>query len=139
MHRCLFIPAVLVCMALGCLPDRQNGTAHLPRLSRLQNREAVEKLLPPDVRLDTVAKLNGTNKITVEQELIRVKARVGEDGTLQDAAGKPIQFVKEIGCWGNPPGGYLKILAEEERRLKELRKTHCVITLTCNPSGIPVP
>jgi hypothetical protein len=130
---------MLVCIAaLGCLPERQNGTT---RISRLSNRDAIAKLLPPDVRLDTVAECacGGANKITVEEELVRVKARVGDDGKLRDASGKPIRFFRLDGCWGNPPGNYQQILDEQNRRLEELRKTYCVITLTCNPSGIPIP
>jgi hypothetical protein len=78
-------------------------------------------------------------KVTVEDELIRVKARVGSDGVLHDERGKPIAFFKLTGCWGNPPTNYGEIINEQNRRLEELRRTHTVITLTCNPSGIPIP
>jgi hypothetical protein len=109
--------------------------------SRLQDRSAIAKLLPPDVHLDTVAEceLGGGNRRSVEDELIRVKARVNKDGVLEDQYGKPIEFFHLTGCWGNPPYGYEKILADQDRRLEELRKTHTVITLTCNPSGMPIP
>jgi hypothetical protein len=74
-----------------------------------------------------------------EDELVRVGARVGDDGKLQDAGGKPIRFFALTGCWGNPPGNYQEILDDQNRRLDELRKTNTVITLTCNPSGMPIP
>jgi hypothetical protein len=132
------IPSLMVVLALavGC---QQFGGLTVP--SRLQDRDAIAKLLPPDVRLDTVSEcgFDGSNKRTVEDELIRVKARVGKDGVLQDNFGKPIEFFHLTGCWGNPPANYLQILDEENRRLEELRKTHTVITLTCNPSGMPIP
>jgi hypothetical protein len=109
--------------------------------SRLEDRDAIAKLLPPNVHLDTVAEceFGGGKKRTVEDELIRVKARVSKDGVLQDQFGKPIEFFHLTGCWGNPPDGHEKILDDQNRRLEELRKTHTVITLTCNPSGMPIP
>jgi hypothetical protein len=120
----------------GCL-DRSPRPEPPPR--RLPDRDAVAKLLPPEVRLDTVAEADGSQKVTVEEELARVGARVGEDGTLQDARGRPVKFFRLTGCWGNPPGNYQQIIDEQNRALAEMRKTHCVITLTCNPSGIAVP
>ncbi len=148
MPRFPLIPVLLFSLALvdGCqhgLTSRNpdNGSAGKPLISRLPSREAIAELLPPDIQLDTVADcgFGGGNKITVEDELIRVKAHVGEDGKLQDAVGKPIQFFRLTGCWGNPPGNYQQILDEQNGRLEELRKTHTVITLTCNPSGLPIP
>jgi hypothetical protein len=120
------------------------GCQHFHELtlsSRLQDRDAIAKLLPPNVHLDTVAvcEIGGSNRRTVEDELVRVKARVSKDGVLQDQFGKPIEFFHLDGCWGNPPSGYEKILADQNRRLEELQKTHTVITLTCNPSGMPIP
>src|SRR5262245_13478396 len=127
--------ASLVLMA-GC-QQFHGSTA----FSRLEDRDAIAKLLPPNVHLDTVAECAcvGGKKRTVEDELIRVKARVSKDGVLQDQSGKPIEFFHLTGCWGNPPANYQQILDEQNRRLEELRKTHTVITLTCNPSGMPVP
>jgi hypothetical protein len=148
MLRYPFLPLLLIFLAVpaGCgqyLPSRNPGSdsATQPVKSRLSNRGAIAKLLPPDVQLNTVAdcEYGGAKKITVEDELIRVQARVGEDGKLQDGRGKPIHFFKLIGCWGNPPANYQQILDEENRRLDELRKTHTVITLTCNPTGMPIP
>jgi hypothetical protein len=109
--------------------------------SRLPDRAAIAKLLPPDVHLDTVAEhgFGVTDKRTVEDELIRVKARIGNDGKLHDQSGRPIEFFKLTGCWGNPPANYQQIIDEQDRRLEDLRKTRTVITLTCNPSGIPIP
>jgi hypothetical protein len=120
----------------GCL-DRSPRPEPPPR--RLPDRDTVAKLLPPDVRLDTVADADGARNVMVEEELVRVGARVGEDGRLQDARGRPIKFFRLTGCWGNPPGNYQQIIDEQNRALAELRKTHRVITLTCNPSGMPVP
>jgi hypothetical protein len=112
-----------------------------PVISGLQNREAIAKLLPAEVRLDTIAECEhgGFNKITVEDELIRVKAHVAEDGTLKDESDKPIEFFRLTGCWGNPPINVQQIADEQNRRLEELRKTHTVITLTCNPRGENIP
>jgi hypothetical protein len=109
--------------------------------SRLEDRDGIAKLLPPNVHLDTIAECEygGGKKRTVEDELILVKARVNKNGVLQDQFGKPIEFFHLTGCWGNPPAGYEKILDDQNRRLEELRKTHTVITLTCNPSGMPIP
>lgn len=148
MPRILLIPVLLLSLAtgVGChqdLASRDSGHTNPgnPLPARVSNREAIAKLLPPDVHLDTVAdcEIGGANKVTVEEELIRAKAQIGADGKLTDAAGKPIEFFRLGGCWGNPPANYLQILAEQNRRLEELRKTHTVITLTCNPSGQLIP
>jgi hypothetical protein len=148
MPRFPLVPVLVICLAMvaGCRlgltsRDPRNGTLGTPLIPRLANREAIAKLLPPDVQLDTVAECGygSANQITVEEELIRVQAHVGDDGKLHDAAGKPIQFFRLTGCWGNPPGNYQQILDEQNSRLEELRKTHAVITLTCNPSGLPIP
>lgn len=139
-------PFSLACLALmilaGCHLDQfngKNGSAITP--AQLTDRAAVAKLLPADVRLDTVSEsgLGGGNKLTVEDMLIRVQARISQDGKLVDAAGKPITFFQLTGCWGNPPANYQQIIDDQNDRLAELRKTHTVITLTCNPSGMPIP
>jgi hypothetical protein len=148
MHRLPVAAVRLICLALvaGChsgLGDRGsgNGSSDKPPTPRLANREAIAKLLPAEVQLDTVAECGygGTNMVTIEDELVHVQARVGDDGKLHDAVGKPIAFFHLTGCWGNPPANYQQILDEQKRRLDELRKTHTVITLTCNPSGMPIP
>jgi hypothetical protein len=147
MHRVPVAAVRLICLALvaGCQSgwgDRGsgNGSPDKPH-AHLANREAIAKLLPADVQLDTVTECGygGTNKVTVEDELVRLQARVGDDGKLHDGVGKPITFFHLTGCWGNPPANYQEILDEQKRRLDEQRKTHTVITLTCNPSGIPIP
>jgi hypothetical protein len=147
MPRFPLIP-LLLCLVMdaGCQHDLTSGNPGDNRFRkvlscRLPNREAIAKVLPADVHLDTVTECGygGTPKITVEDELVRVKAHLGEDGKLYDTKGKPIQFFWLTGCWGNPPGNYREILDEQNRCLEELQKTHTVITLTCNPSGIPIP
>jgi hypothetical protein len=148
MSRLSSIPELLICLAAsaGCQQDclckntRDVVADKLPS-ARLPNRDAIAKILPLDLQLDTVAECadRGVRKVTVEEALIQVKARLGDDGKLKDLNGKPIEFVKLTGCWGNPPGNYMEIMEEQDRRLKELRKTHTVITITCNPSGQPIP
>ena len=109
--------------------------------ARLANRDEIAKHLPADVKLDTVASCGdmGKNKIIVEQELARVGAFISTDGKLRSRSGREIYFHHMIGCWGNPPGNYMQLWEEENRTLERLRQQYTVITLTCNPSGMPVP
>jgi hypothetical protein len=146
MPRSPFLPVLLSCFVIvGCQHGASNATSSReihsrPVVARLTNREAIAKLLPPEVQLSTVAQAcSPDHKITVEDELIRVKAHVSDDGKLRDANGKPIEFFHLTGDWGNPPANYQQIWDEQNRRLEELRRTHTVITLTGNPSGIPFP
>jgi hypothetical protein len=139
------VSLVFLAVVAGChwgLGNKGSHHADSGKVSpRLPNREAIAKQLPPDVQLDTVAEceLGGANKITVEEQLVRVQAQVGEDGKLHDGTGKPIEFFRLTGCWGNPPGDYQQILDDQNRRLNKLRTTHTVITITCNPTGQLIP
>jgi hypothetical protein len=99
--------------------------------------------LPPDVKLDTIVSTtevetaSGGSVIereTVRQRLDKIKAGC-RAGKLVDAKGREIRFYKLQGCWGNPPPDYLRILENQERELRELKKKYTVIELTCNPSG----
>jgi hypothetical protein len=107
------------------------------------DREAITKCLPSGIRLDTIASAYGPeDKITVEQELAKLGAIAGKDGKLHDKSGREIAFYHEPAEQGTPWGpDHLKTWNEESGQVpeEELRKKYTVITLTGNPSGIPVP
>src|SRR5262245_44684211 len=104
-RKVVFLLPLLGSLVAGCEHDASSGNQgdtglHKLLPSRLPNREAIAKALPEGVLFYTVAQAgdSGRIKITVEDELIRVKARVGEDGKLHDATGRPIAFFHETGC-----------------------------------------
>jgi hypothetical protein len=107
------------------------------------DREAVRRVLPPDVKLDTVAEtfLDGAReprKVSVETKLMQLRAHVAGD-KLVDDSGREIRFFHLTGCWGAAPVDYQKILDKQQRDIEELKKDYTVVTITCNPSGLPVP
>jgi hypothetical protein len=123
-------------LTMGCQNlEPNNWFAQLP------NRAAIAQQLPANIQLDTVveASFDGRSKVTVEDRLVQVGAKLDAQGKLQDKAGNPIEFFALTGCWGNPPINYAEVLGEQDRQLAELRRTKTVITLTCNPGGIPIP
>jgi hypothetical protein len=73
-------------------------------------------------------------RVTVEQELIAMKARC-DKGKLLDASGKEVRFYRLVGCWGNPPADYQEILAHQTEEIEKLKKKYTVIEMTCNPEG----
>jgi hypothetical protein len=106
------------------------------------NAQSTYDCLPPDIKLDTIVSTkqietdsgNRIERETVKQRLDKIKARC-RDNKLVDDKGKEIRFYHLQGCWGNPPQGYLEILANQQKELDELKKKFTVIELTCNPSG----
>jgi hypothetical protein len=103
------------------------------------DRDSIARSLPADVKLDTIADASPNEKITVEQRLIRLHAHVDADGTLRDSSGGEIRFFHLRTCWGNPPPNYLELQRQEKHELEELSKEFTVVTITCNPSGLPIP
>jgi hypothetical protein len=77
-------------------------------------------------------------KTTVAQKLAELKARCRK-GKLVDSSGTEIRFYKLQGCWGYPSDEHREILEKQTRELEELKKHYRVITMTCNPSGEPIP
>lgn len=95
--------------------------------------------LPAGIMADTVssADMNG-KKITVG-ELLASYGATCASGKLLDSGGREVRFYTLTGCWGNPPQDYQEILANQDREIKQLQATYRVITLTCNPGGVPIP
>ena len=81
---------------------------------------------------------NTVKTVTIEQKLAQLKARC-QNQQLIDGSGKEIRFYQLVGCWGNAPQNYADILQAQEEKIKELEQQYTVITMTCNPSGIPYP
>ena len=77
-------------------------------------------------------------KITVEQELKRIKAKCAK-GKLVDNAGTEIRFYKLTGCWGHPSPDDAEVFRRQRQELAELKKHYRVIEMTCNASGLNVP
>jgi hypothetical protein len=84
---------------------------------------------------------NGIKKVTVGQELRKLKARCRR-GKLVDNTGKEIRFYRltiASGCFGVRPPDYERMLANQEKEIGALKKRYRVIEMTCNPDGIPRP
>ena len=72
--------------------------------------------------------------VSVNRKLRELKAHCRR-GKLVDGRGREIYFFKLEGCWGNPPENYQEVLAEQARKIAELKKRYTVIEMTCNSSG----
>ncbi len=105
-----------------------------------QGKSRWQGCLPADVDAAEVigvepsSKGSAAKKITVTTKLNQIGARC-RAGRLVDAKGRPIQFYRLTGCWGNPPENYQEILDNQQKELAQLRRRHRVIEITCNPSG----
>ena len=75
---------------------------------------------------------------TIIDKLKELKARC-ENNVLVDGSGKEIRFYRLTGCWGAAPANYEEILAQQRVEIEALQAQYTVITMTCNPSGIPIP
>jgi len=103
--------------------------------------------LPPERKLTDIVSAtlssvifgnNTVKTVTIEQKLAELKARC-QNQQLIDGSGKEIRFYQLTGCWGNPPQNYADILQAQKEKIKQLEQQYTVITMTCNPSGIPYP
>ncbi len=95
---------------------------------------------------DTVVSVSNTTsvrgavinkQVTVGQTLKKIKAKCLK-GKLVDVKRKEIRFYTLTGCWGNPPEGYLEILANQQKEIADLKKRFKVIEITCNANGSPL-
>lgn len=77
-------------------------------------------------------------KITIADKLIELKARC-ENNQLVDGSGKGIRFYQLTGCWGAAPANYEEILAQQRIEIETLQAQYTVISMTCNPEGVPFP
>jgi hypothetical protein len=97
--------------------------------------------LPSDLNAtDVVGTEPATDKraakqATVASKLNQLNARCSGK-RLVDSKGKPIQFYRLVGCWGNPPENYEEILNNQEKELARLRRRYRVIEISCNPNGL---
>ena len=73
-------------------------------------------------------------QICVKQRLDELGAHCSA-GKLVDRKGREIKFYFLQGCWGNPPTDYQKILGAQTREIKQLKKDHTVIEMTCQKEG----
>jgi hypothetical protein len=81
--------------AFVCLPFLLGSCQLIPPAvsgQHLANREAIARCLPSPIRLDTPLHCYRPQEETVETALAKVGARVGPDGKLYSAVGKPIYF-----------------------------------------------
>jgi hypothetical protein len=105
----------------------------------------LSRCLPKDIKLSDVVSATMVNsqtitRVTVEQKLKQLKARcILRDRKLVDGQRKPIYFYRLIGCWGTPPPNYQEILQKQREEIERLSASYTVISMTCNPSGFPIP
>jgi len=62
----------------------------------------------------------------VSQLLTKLRARC-KKGKLIDGNGREIYFLRMIGCWGNPPANYQKLLEKQRNELTRLKRKYTVI------------
>ncbi len=103
--------------------------------------------LPKGITLDTVvsATLAATpqqsKKVYVKDKLKQLNARCSKKKLVDDEK-RQIKFYLLKGCSGiaySPNDPHWKKLKKQDEEIAELRKKFTVITLTCNPSGVPLP
>src|SRR5437868_4403389 len=92
--------------------------------------------LPSDTKPDDVVTIQQPKnaKVTVAQTLKTLGAKCNAKGQLVNKNGRPIYFYHLTGCWGMAPPNRDEILANQMRKIAELKKTYQVIEMTCNPS-----
>lgn len=99
--------------------------------------------LPADIKPDTIVEVKqggpggGSRLIkeTVGQRLEKMKSSC-KAGKLRDGKGREIRFYHLQGCWGNPPADSLRILDNQRKEIRKLRKRFAVIEIHCAPSGL---
>lgn len=132
MRYALFFSYLVLASIVSSMPANASSTFH----------DCLSKAIKPSDVVAThspgTAPNGEASKVTVEQTLDQLESRC-ENGRLVDGASKEIYFYKLIGCWGNPPEGYLEILKKQSAELAILRERYTVIEMTCNPTGIPIP
>lgn len=101
-------------------------------------RESFTNCLPAGIMADTVSSADMNGKKIAVGELLTSYGATCASGKLLDSGGREVRFYTLAGCWGNPPQDYQAILANQDREIKQLQATYRVITLTCNPSGVPI-
>jgi hypothetical protein len=128
--RTIVTLAALIACGCDVLPTQTAGNWFGPRLA---NRNAIARFLPEGVRLDTPLHCFRP-EFTVEDELIRVGARIDADGKLVSAAGKEIYF-EHVSSGGpvlpTPTPEQRAAAAEERRRLEERYTIITVVFLGC--------
>jgi len=77
-------------------------------------------------------------KVTVVEKLSTMQATC-TDNKLRDVNAKEIRFYRLVGCWGARPDDADEQLARQSAEISALEETYTVVTLTCNPGGIPYP
>ena len=105
---------------LTCLPESRQLTDVVSVEGFARNVEEASKL----------------KRVTISENLGELKANCDND-LLVDGEGKEIRFFNLQFCGGpNPPEEMVREYREE---LKALEEKYTVITMTCNPAGIPIP
>lgn len=100
-----------------------------------------QSCLPAEVTADEVIssepslKGGATRQVTIADKLNQLGARC-RNRRLVDARGRKIHFYRLIGCWGNPPENYQKIIEDQQCELARLRRRYRVVEISCNPSGV---
>lgn len=79
-----------------------------------------------------------SKKVYVKDKLQLLNARCSKKKLL-DGEKREIKFYQLSGCWGYMPPNAKEIYTKQSEDLAELRKKYTLITLTCNPSGVPRP
>ena len=109
-------------LAINCLPESRKLTDVVTTDGIAAKPEEADKI----------------KKVTIADQLTDLKASC-ENNLLVDGSGKEIRFYQLTGCWGAAPANYQKTLAHQRAEIEALQAEYTVISMTCNPEGIPFP
>jgi hypothetical protein len=100
------------------------------------SQAAAQSCLPSDIKPTEIVARDSDQpdramkRKTVRVRLTELKARCRK-GKLTDSRGREIQFVRLIGCWGNPPADYEEQIEAQRAKVRELQKKYTVIQIPC--------
>jgi hypothetical protein len=137
MRNALRTSAIVIFALSLCCPSHTLARTKAPKAKNRENG-AVYKCLPAGTKPDDIVSADNGSTVSVAEKLHEIAATC-KGKKLIGKTGKPIYFYPLTGCWGNPPEGYQEIMAEQERKIAELEKTHEVIRMTCNTAGVDIP
>jgi hypothetical protein len=130
----------LVLMSLWAVAQTATKVANKKSTQAKSTTQNAQSCLPADTKPDEVVSLEGSKNIpvTVAQKLKELGAKCNAKSQLVNSSGRPIYFYHLTGCWGMAPPNRDEILANQARKIAELKKTYQVIEMTCNPTGAEI-
>jgi hypothetical protein len=105
--------------------------------ARGANLTELARALPDGMTLGRVVRDFGRSRpITVQDELLRLGARVDPEGKLRDLRGREIRFFSPTCTGGTVEIGYQEACREEARTYEELHRQFTVMVIGCDDRGL---